>query len=168
VLIIAALAKFVEGPGVLLQQILGFRLLPFRVSQVAAILLPSAEVVVAVAILIGFPWPGAGWLGILVYLGYAVALVTVLIRKFDSDCGCFGRFSNSAISPVLVMRNLVLASMLFPGLVLGRHGLFGTRAGVMVLVAVGAAGLTVSVVQARRETKRWKMANPAVGRTSSS
>jgi len=114
VLLVAALAKLVEGQAELTRQIMGFAILPPAGARHLARALPAAELSIGISLLIGFAWPFPGWIGIGIYLAYSAAIVSVLLRGKRAECGCFGRFTKSETSALLIVRNLLLAAMLIP------------------------------------------------------
>jgi putative oxidoreductase len=89
-----------------------FRLLPFPVVRLLAMVLPVLE------ILAGFIWicnyqADAAALIVLMMCGlFVVALSSALARGLDIQCGCFGGIGNGSLSLALV-RALLLAGATF-------------------------------------------------------
>lgn len=87
------------------QAIVGFRLLSRRLSNSAAILFLCGECAVVLLIVIGGPFLLPGFvLAILLLLIFCAALASVLIRKMQTSCNCFGS-SKKPVTFVDLWRN---------------------------------------------------------------
>ena len=92
----------------------GYRLLPRRLVTPAAVAVPVAE---AAAALLLVAAPTRRWGGLLsaaLFAVFVAAMVSVLRRGLDVDCGCFGPSRESRVGPFTVARTgllLVLAVM---------------------------------------------------------
>src|SRR5215212_5915970 len=87
-----------------------YRILPARVTAVAAVAISCLEFAVAVGLL----WSGtrslAAALGAVLLIAYAAAIAVNLIRgRRDLDCGC--GYEPTAIAGWMVIRNVVLAAL---------------------------------------------------------
>lgn len=88
------------------QTIRAFRLLPSALSGMAALLFIGGEGTVVVLLVIGGPLLLPGFvLGGSLLLFFSLALVSVLVRKIQTACHCFGA-STKLVSPADVWRNL--------------------------------------------------------------
>ncbi len=67
-----------------------YQLLPDWGNLLLASVLPTLEVVVAIALLLPRWWRAASLLSILLNSLFSVALLSAMIRGLSIDCGCFG------------------------------------------------------------------------------
>ncbi|MCG8347120.1 MAG: hypothetical protein MI924_05000, partial [Chloroflexales bacterium] len=89
---IVAIAPFIQA-------IAAFKLIPARLSRIAAVFVVGAEGTVVLLLIIGERWLGIGFiLASLLLLGFSGALATVLIRRIPTRCNCFGPRSNVVTS----------------------------------------------------------------------
>lgn len=89
----------------------GYEILPLAAASTVAPAVATLEATLAVALLAGFATGLAGAATSLLMLVYAAAIsINVRRGRMDIDCGCMGPASRVALSPALVIRNLVLAS----------------------------------------------------------
>ena len=87
----------------------GLQLLPFMTAPVAAaisILLPVAELVLAIFLFLNHSWAKYAAIGLLIVFS-GVALVAVGMRR-QVPCGCFGQIDGQTLSWRTVFRNAVL------------------------------------------------------------
>jgi len=85
--------------------IINFRLLPKYFSKVAAVLFLLGEFIVTVCMAIGGKLLSLGFsLAVFLLVVFSIALVTVLVRKIQTSCNCFGT-NSKAISYYDVARN---------------------------------------------------------------
>jgi uncharacterized membrane protein YphA (DoxX/SURF4 family) len=68
----------------------GFRLLPADAIPLLAVLLPLFEVFVAVYLLAGLFTRIAGYVAATMFLSYAAAIASAVVRHIPANCGCFG------------------------------------------------------------------------------
>lgn len=89
-----------------------FRLVPEGVARAIAMVLPVAELAVAVGLLVtAFAVPAAVVAAVLL-LGFAVAIgINVLRGRTQIDCGCFRNGMKQRISWAMVGRNIALTAM---------------------------------------------------------
>lgn len=102
---ISSLSK-VRNLGQFQQAIASFRLLPQCLSQLTALLFLCGEFAVVLLVAFGGPllFPGFA-LAILLLLLFCVALASVLIRRLQTACNCFGS-SEKPVTPVDIWRNV--------------------------------------------------------------
>lgn len=97
------------------QQLADYRVLPAGWVAPAAVLLPAAELLLALGWLDAAYRPAAAACSALALLAYAAAMAWNLARGRDLiDCGCGGTDGSQVIRPALVVRNLVLAALALP------------------------------------------------------
>lgn len=92
-----------------------YRLLPERVAGPAGWLIVALEGLASLSLLSGV-WLAAGAvLAIALLVGFALAIGINLARgRQEIDCGCFQSGLRQRLSPVLLVRNIVLALFLAP------------------------------------------------------
>lgn len=154
------------GTGVFLLAILGklrnwtpfvgivanYRLLPAGTEHVSAGVIVAAEALVAASLVTGIAQPLGGALGIALLLGFAVAMTIAMARGDRTiDCGCFQSSLRQRLSPILVLRNLMLAALLLPLLAAARplDGALplinGIGAGITLLILNAAVAVMISI-----------------------
>ena len=113
--LISGIAKILD-PIRFLFTLRAFRLLPGIFEPFLALFLPWFEVVLGLFILLGlFLRTCALMLGCLNFL-FMMAIVSVMLRGFEIDCGCFGLLADILPIPDMadykaVVRNLILIGM---------------------------------------------------------
>src|SRR2546425_12138740 len=142
VFVVAGLAKLVDRAGSR-QALIDFGV-PARLVTPLVVLLPLAELVVAVALIpTASAWWGAvGALAVLVL--FVTAIGYNLARGRTPDCHCFGQLHSAPVGWSTLVRNLILAAV--AGFVVG---LGRTNAGAS---AVGWLG-TLAIAQDRKSTR---------------
>jgi len=68
----------------------GFELTPHWLSFAAGITLPGVEVLTGIALLSGVFVRGAGLVAVGLGGIFSAGVVSVMVRRIDIDCGCFG------------------------------------------------------------------------------
>ncbi|EAT14265.1 MauE/DoxX family redox-associated membrane protein [Desulfuromonas acetoxidans] len=81
--------KLVDAPA-FAEAIGRYQLLPDWGNLLLASILPTLEIVVAIALLLPRWWRAASLLSIVLNSMFAVALLSAMIRGLSIDCGCFG------------------------------------------------------------------------------
>jgi peroxiredoxin len=117
VLFVAAVAKLADRAGTR-SSLEGFGV-PTSLAPAAALALPIAELLTAIALLpTATAWAGAvAATALLVVVSAAVA--TAIARGVDADCHCFGSLYSARVGPGVLARNLAL---LVPAAVLAISG----------------------------------------------
>jgi uncharacterized membrane protein YphA (DoxX/SURF4 family) len=95
-------------PDAFAQNIANYRLVPMPLLHTFAWLLPVAELVVAIALVIGWQTRGASLLAAAMTTVFIVAIASALIRDLDISCGCFHTGDGSTVGRDLLLRDLVL------------------------------------------------------------
>jgi peroxiredoxin/uncharacterized membrane protein YphA (DoxX/SURF4 family) len=115
IFVVAGLAKLADRAGS--QKALQDFGLPAALAQPLGLLLPLAELAVAVALLL----PVTGWWGALgalaLLLLFVVGIAANLARGRTPDCHCFGQLHSAPAGWSTLIRNLILAAL--AGLVVG-------------------------------------------------
>lgn len=149
VFLVAAVGKLADRPGS--RQALADFGVPVRLAAPMALLLPPAELVIAVLLLPGrtAPWGALAALGL---LGLFIAGVTInLVRGRKPNCHCFGQLHSAPVGWSTVIRNGVLAAA--AGIVLWRGGetprgaavAVGSGSGAVAWIALGVAVVALAL-----------------------
>ncbi|MED7955121.1 MauE/DoxX family redox-associated membrane protein [Streptomyces sp. BE303] len=144
---VSALAKL-RAPGDFASALRAMAVVPRRLNRPVVIAVPLVEA--AVALLVWLPGPVATWAfaaaGGLLAL-FAAVLVSVLWRRIDVSCPCFGA-AGVPVGRAHVVRNLLLAGVAAAGLVASTApdpgGLEPAAVALVLLVAVGASALAIA------------------------
>jgi hypothetical protein len=117
-----------------------FRLLPRQWARAAALTFVGGEVAVALLVGLGGPLLPLGLLLAIVLLAvFSFAIVSVLYRRIDAHCNCFGA-NDHRVSRYDVARNLILILCCAAGLwLLGSAQAGVTLAGVVLIALTGIA-----------------------------
>lgn len=103
----AALAKLGDLRS-FADQVHNFRLLPVGAENLVALALPWVEIVLALALLLGFRSRGGAWLGAALMGVFTIAVAAAVARGLDFECGCFGTADGSRVGVLKLGQNLVL------------------------------------------------------------
>jgi hypothetical protein len=126
---VAATRSSIDAYAIPIPQVLGSGL---------AVLLPAAETAVGVLLVSSLAVAPAVAATVVLLLGYAIAMISVLARGLSTDCGCHGSLSRDEVRPALVVRNLVLAALA----IIGAAAAFGS--GFYVTGPLSALGVAVA------------------------
>lgn len=91
-----------------------YHMLPVEWAAPLAVMMPPLELLVALALLVGFHARGAALVSAGMMLVFAVAMAQAIARGIDLDCGCFGSALAMEVSGWSILRNVVLASLSLP------------------------------------------------------
>lgn len=92
----------------------GFDILHNDLIPYVTFLVPWLEVLCALALLIGLATRGAARLIAALLVLFCLAMVTVIIRKIDVECTCFGNFLGGEVNWTSILRNIVLLAIIWP------------------------------------------------------
>ncbi len=101
----AAIPKLID-PTSFATATANYQLLPGGLVNVVAATLPSLELLVAVALLIGVATSGAALIVAGLNVVFLVAMVQARARGIDIDCGCFGAGPSGSIGWTDVLRDV--------------------------------------------------------------
>jgi uncharacterized membrane protein YphA (DoxX/SURF4 family) len=116
VLIAAGASKALMGSASTRSLISSYRLAPASLVPGLAIGLPTLELGVGVALVLGVWLPVTDRAALVLIASLTVIAAITAARGLTPNCGCFGKAFETAISPQVIVRNLVLLFAL--GLVL--------------------------------------------------
>lgn len=89
VLLAAGVLKAID-PASFAMVVRNYRLLPWEGDVLVALYLPWLEIVCGGALVLGFCYKGALWIGALLMAVFLVAYGSTRMRGLDVACGCFG------------------------------------------------------------------------------
>jgi uncharacterized membrane protein YphA (DoxX/SURF4 family) len=126
------------------QALESFRVLPAGLARVSAYLFVIGELTVVALMLLGgrFLLPGFG-LGVLLLLIFSIALLSVLVRRLDTPCNCFGP-SDKPVSYFDLLRNAGLIGCALLGWISLPGG--QTSLGVAEIALLGLMAVTISTL----------------------
>lgn len=93
-----------------------YRMVPYSLLHSFSMFLPMLELVMGVALVVGFRQRGAAFIGILLNLMFIVALSTALFRGLDISCGCFNTDGGHGVGVTLLWRDALLLLACLPPL----------------------------------------------------
>jgi peroxiredoxin/uncharacterized membrane protein YphA (DoxX/SURF4 family) len=168
----AAASKFADQVGT--RQALADFGMPSRSLKAFGVLLPLAEIAIAIALLFEptARWAAIGALALLVV--FMVAIARAMARGEAPDCHCFGQISSSPVGPRTLIRNAVIA---VPAVFVVAYGpgesidawISARSAAELAAVAAGVAAIALAVAglhlwrQNRHLRQDLARANEALG-----
>ena len=87
-----------------------YRILPFALVGLVAVVLPWVELVTGVCLILGLGAPGAGLVAAALAAVYTGAIAAALLRGLEIGCGCFGRWDAPLSWSDLWLRLALLAA----------------------------------------------------------
>jgi uncharacterized membrane protein YphA (DoxX/SURF4 family) len=121
VFIYAAIDKLLH-PGAFATAISHYRLVPYALLHVSAMLLPMVEAVAGLALVIGWQRRGAALICGVLLVVFLAAIASALSRGLDISCGCFNTDGGHAVGVGLLWRDLLLLLACLPPLLARRGG----------------------------------------------
>ena len=100
-----------------------YHLVPYALLHPVALLLPMTELVIGVALVVGWRRRGASLLAALLLLVFIFGISSALLRNLDISCGCFNTDGGHGVAQSLLWRDLGLLLLCLPPLLLRDAGL---------------------------------------------
>lgn len=112
VLLVSAVAKLRDAASVR-ESFITLQLPPSLTHSPAPVLLPWAEIVLAVALVVlwGPPAVAVAVAALALFVAYLVIIVRASRFGHPVECGCLGRLGLGVVGPVTVVRNVVLVAL---------------------------------------------------------
>lgn len=110
VFLFAAFPKL-QDPATFARDIDNYHVLPDAMVGPMAIAMPIAEVLVALALLLGVHARGAALVTAGMLVTFIAAMAQALARGIDLDCGCFGSAAPTQVSGLSIGRNVLLLAL---------------------------------------------------------
>jgi len=126
-LLVAAYGKIIN-PKKLMLSMESFELLPAFLIPISSYILPWTELIVGLLLVAGFATRASAIWSTILYSIFTVAIISVIARGMEVDCGCFGALlGGGSVGIQSIARNLVF--LIASGVVLWKGaGLFSVDA----------------------------------------
>jgi putative oxidoreductase len=110
-------------PSAFTEQLLNYRLVAPSFALMLATILPWTEIVVGVALLARWLYPGALALSIMLMFAFTGVLFAAWLRGLDVACGCFGSGDMTTATGVPMLRNgiILLGFLVLAGFAVTRY-----------------------------------------------
>ena len=115
VFIFASLDKL-QNPAAFAVVIHHYRMVPFSLLHAFTMFLPVLELIVGIALIVGFRQRGAALITLVLNLMFIAAISTALFRGLDISCGCFNTDGGHAVGLSLIIRDSLLLLACLPPL----------------------------------------------------
>ncbi len=115
IFIVAGLSKIADPIG-FYSTLMGFRVLPDFLLHFMAVYLPWLELLLGLSVLLGLFHTTAALMLAGINIAFAAAIVSVILRGIDIDCGCFGLFTDILHIPDKADWTAVVRDMIFTGM----------------------------------------------------
>ena len=112
---IAGLSKIADPIG-FYSTLIGFRILPDFLLNFMAVYLPWLELLLGLAVLLGLLYRTASLMLAVINTVFAIAIISVIVRGIDIDCGCFGLLADILHIPDRADETAVARNMIFTGM----------------------------------------------------
>jgi len=119
VFIVASIDK-IAVPDAFAESILAYRIIPYPLVNLAALLIPWIELICGVLLVSGVRVRPSALLASGLLAVFIIAIVSALLRELKIDCGCFGKDHATPVSWMKVAEDIGL-------LLLGVHALLFSR-----------------------------------------
>jgi uncharacterized membrane protein YphA (DoxX/SURF4 family) len=140
VFIVSGVAKWLDKPGTE-ASMSRYRFLPVGSGKLIANVFPLLELLVGLLLVLGLFTTAAALGAVALFVVFTGLIVYDLARGQNQSCHCFGRLSDERLTPMAVVRNLVLMAL---SLLVA----FGPAEWFSLDSALGIAGAGASAVQA--------------------
>ncbi len=112
---LAGLSK-IPDPASFLLTMRGFEIFPDMLERFFAVYIPWLELILGLCLVVGLLYRAAALLFALLISGFTLAILSVMARGIEIDCGCFGLLADylhlpDAANYKAVIRNLVFLAM---------------------------------------------------------
>ncbi|MFT5232466.1 MAG: putative membrane protein YphA (DoxX/SURF4 family) [Candidatus Krumholzibacteriia bacterium] len=121
VFVFASLDKLVN-PTAFAESIHHYRIVPYSLLHLAALLLPMVEFVLGIALITGIWRRGASLIATVLMVVFMVAIASALSRNLDISCGCFNTDAGHQVGYSLLWRDLGFLLLCLPPLLFRNGG----------------------------------------------
>ena len=80
----------ITEPDASIDAVRAYELLPSSLAEILGLVLPSIEVVVGLALVLGVLTRSAAVISALLFVAFIIGIASVWARGIEIDCGCFG------------------------------------------------------------------------------
>jgi uncharacterized membrane protein YphA (DoxX/SURF4 family) len=102
-LLYAGWLKLIDMSG-LAEAIGNYRILPYSLSNLPAILMPAVEIIVGICLIFGIWFDGALFLTSAMFATFVVAIESAIWRDLNIDCGCFSTSDGEMVGIKILLR----------------------------------------------------------------
>ena len=117
IFLISGLAK-ISDPGRFILTLREFRLFPEVIVPFTAIWLPWLELLLGLCVLVGLLHRTSALILACLNAGFLAAILSVIVRGIEVDCGCFGMLADMLGLPDMADMKAVVRNVVFIGLCL--------------------------------------------------
>jgi uncharacterized membrane protein YphA (DoxX/SURF4 family) len=110
VFVVSGIAKWVDKPGTE-ASMSRYRFLPVGSGKLIANVFPVLELLVGLQLVFGLLTTAAALAAVVLFAVFTGLVVYDLSRGENAACHCFGRLSDERLTPIAVVRNLVLMAL---------------------------------------------------------
>jgi uncharacterized membrane protein YphA (DoxX/SURF4 family) len=110
VFVVSGIAKWLDKPGTE-ANMSRYRFLPIGSGKLIAAVFPVLELAVGLLLVLGLFTTAAALGAVALFAVFTVLIVYDLSRGENASCHCFGRLSDEKLTPMAVVRNLVLMAL---------------------------------------------------------
>lgn len=118
-------------------QIMDYDIVGARLSRLIASVLPPLEFVAGLFYAAGLYSAIIGLILLVLLLAFTGAVISALVRKKENDCGCAS--NDRQVSPVLILRNAILAGLVAAGVFSASPNYLGS----IIVMTIGAATVLI-------------------------
>ena len=115
IFITAGLAKIAD-PARFLLTLRGFSIFPDTLERFLAVSVPWLELILGLCLLLGLLTRAATLLFALLSGGFTLAILSVIVRGIEIDCGCFGLLADALKLPDAADYKAVIRNIIFLGM----------------------------------------------------
>lgn len=115
IFLVSGLAK-ISDPIRLLFTLRDFKLFPEIIVPFTAIYLPWLEFILGLLIIVGLLYRTSSLMLAFLNFAFMLAILSVIIRGIEVDCGCFGLLADMLKIPDMADMKAVIRNMLFIGI----------------------------------------------------
>src|SRR5512134_4061983 len=117
IFLVSGLAK-ISDPGRFILTLREFRLFPEVIVPFIAVWLPWLELLLGLCVLVGLLHRTSALLLAFMNAGFLAAIISVIVRGIEVDCGCFGMLADMLGLPDMADIKAVVRNVVFIGLCL--------------------------------------------------
>jgi len=117
IFLISGLAK-ISDPGRFILTLREFRLFPEVIVPFTAVWLPWLELLLGLCVLVGLLHRTSALILACMNAGFLAAILSVIVRGIEVDCGCFGMLADMLGLPDMADMKAVVRNVVFIGLCL--------------------------------------------------
>lgn len=107
-LLLSSSIKHLQNPYQFLDSIYAYRILPRLGTEIAAAILPFVHIAISICLIARWHQSSAFGLGCFLFLLYAGAQISTIVRGIEIDCGCFSGFQSADTEEPIGLKSVSL------------------------------------------------------------